>query len=98
MGRPQLSMCSPLACTCWTFKQSRALHPENPLPPSLRLASQQDEALEVVKSTEGGVGAAVHDSGFNATAFKRMDIKVRNDQIQDGQHPPRDVTREMLQS
>lgn len=67
-------------------------------PPSLRTVAQQEDELEVVKGNDVGVGAEADICSFNATAYKRIAICVRINQIQYGQHPLQDVGQRMLQS
>lgn len=59
--------------------------------PFQRRFPQQDDKLEVFESNENDVRAAVDIRGFNATAYRRIDICFVIDQIQDVQHPLRNV-------
>lgn len=47
--------------------------------------------MEIVGRHDNGSGAAVDIRGFHATAYKRINMWVRIDQIQDVQYPLLDV-------
>lgn len=57
--------------------------PENPLPPSLRPALQQDYELEALESNDEDVGAAVDIRGFATTAYRYVGIWARIDLVKD---------------
>lgn len=87
---PRLEMCTPLQCTHGTVKQWQGLLPKSPPESVVASSLAAGRQLQVVDRNNDYVEVTVDIRGFNASAYKCIDIRVIIDQIQDVQYAFRD--------